>query len=137
MQNKFFLSLLIVSIVCYYPTIYGQQTVSKDMSEKVKKDRERGIVLPQNDVHYREVKSYVEEVPDADYIHASEAAHEAFRDIKFSIRIHWGVYSMWNMEASWPYLTMSNEKRMAYNELYKTFNPTAFDANEWMDFFKH
>ncbi|MDR3094211.1 MAG: alpha-L-fucosidase, partial [Bacteroidales bacterium] len=106
------------------------------MSEKVRKDRERGIVLPPSDVHYREVKSYVEEVPDDDYIHASEAAHEAFRDIKFSIRIHWGVYSMWNVEASWPLLNLSNEKKQEYQNLYKTFHPAEFDAQEWMDFFK-
>ncbi|GHT38977.1 alpha-L-fucosidase [Bacteroidia bacterium] len=95
-----------------------------------------GIVLPQSDIHYREVKSYVEEVPDDGYIHASEKAHKAFRDIKFSIRIHWGVYSMWNMEASWNLLTLPYDKRMEYNDLYKTFNPTEFDAQEWMDFFK-
>ncbi|MDR0814204.1 MAG: alpha-L-fucosidase [Bacteroidales bacterium] len=100
------------------------------------KDRERNIVLPQSDVHYREVKSYVEDVPDDDYIHASEKAHEAFRDIKFSIRIHWGVYSMLGVEASWPYLNMSPEKKMEYSELYKSFNPTEFDAQQWMDFFK-
>jgi alpha-L-fucosidase len=120
--NKLFLILIAIIVTA---SVFAQN-----------KDRERGIVLPKSDVHYKETKSYVEEVPDADYVHASEAAHEAFRDIKFSIRIHWGVYSMWGVEASIPYLNMSSEKKMAYNELYKSFNPTAFDAQEWMDFFK-
>jgi alpha-L-fucosidase len=106
------------------------------LSESVKKDRARNIVLPKSDGHYRQTRGYVEEVPDADYIHASEAAHEAFRDIKFSIRIHWGVYSEWELEASIPYLSMSKEKKMEYNELYNTFNPEGFDAQEWMSFFK-
>jgi alpha-L-fucosidase len=99
-------------------------------------EREKTLVLPQFDDHYRLVKHYVEEVPDADYVHASEAAYEAFRDIKFSIRIHWGVYSKWGIEASWPYLQFSPEKRMEYTQLYKTFNPVNFNAGEWMAFFK-
>jgi alpha-L-fucosidase len=107
-----------------------------EMSELVKKDRARGLVLPKSDWHYIETKSYVEDEPDADYLHASEEAHEAFRDIKFSIRIHWGVYSMLGVEASWPLLSISPEKKMEYQDLYKTFNPVDFNAQEWMDFFK-
>ncbi|MDR2859060.1 MAG: alpha-L-fucosidase, partial [Mediterranea sp.] len=108
----------------------------KEIAEKVKKDRERRIALPKSDSHYKVTKFYVEEEPDADYVHASEKAYESFRDIKYSIRIHWGVYSMLGVEASWPYLNMSSEKKTEYQNLYKTFNPTAFDAQEWMDFFK-
>ncbi|MDR3229782.1 MAG: alpha-L-fucosidase [Puniceicoccales bacterium] len=98
--------------------------------------REQSLRLPKSDVHYRMVRSYVEDVPDADYRHASEAAHEAFRDIKFSVRIHWGVYSMRNLEASWPYLRMPAKQKMEYQELYKKFNPVRFNADEWMEFFK-
>jgi len=99
-------------------------------------ERARNIVLPESDVHYQRIKHFIEDEPDADYIHASEKAYEAFRDIKFSIRIHWGVYSKWGIEASWSLLSMSNEKKQEYQNLYKTFNPTAFDAGEWMDLFK-
>jgi alpha-L-fucosidase len=37
---------------------------------------------------------------------------------------------------SWGFLQLSNEKKQEYNNLYKTFNPTGFDAQEWMDIFK-
>jgi alpha-L-fucosidase len=115
----------------------GKGTMSGGkLPELVKRDRARKIVLPKSDGHYATVKNYVEEIPDADYLHASEVAHEAFRDIKFSIRIHWGVYSKWKIEASWPLLKMTNAKKMEYNELYKTFNPEGFNAEEWMAFFK-
>jgi alpha-L-fucosidase len=102
------------------------------LSDLVKKDRARNIVLPKSDGHYIQTRNYAEDIPDADYIHASEAAHEAFRDIKFSIRIIWGVYSKWGIEASWPVLGYSNEKKQEYQQLYKQFNPTEFNAEQWM-----
>ena len=98
--------------------------------------RERSIFLPANDGHYRVVRDYIEDIPDSSYVHAPEEVYEAFRDIKFAIRIHWGVYSMWNVEASWPFLDWPSEKKQEYNQLYKTFNPVNFNAQEWMDFFK-
>jgi hypothetical protein len=79
-------------------SVYGQESVSEEkLSEAVKKDRERGIVLPKTDFHYQKVQFYVENEPDADYLHASEAAYEAFCDMKFAVRIHWGIYSIWEM----------------------------------------
>jgi alpha-L-fucosidase len=117
--------------------VYGQGVASNEsLSELVKKDRARGIKLPKSDFHYQKVQYYVEDEPDADYLHASEAAHDAFRDIKFAVRIHWGIYSILEMNGeSWGYLGLPNEKKMEYNNLYKTFNPVEFDAQEWMDFF--
>jgi alpha-L-fucosidase len=137
MKHKICLFLLSALIAVPFANVCGQKTVSQEtMAEKVKKDRARGIVLPHHAGHYEITKHYIEEEPDADYLHASEAAYEAFRDIKFSVRIHWGVYSMLGVEASWPLLEMSNEKKQEYQNLYKQFNPTEFDAQEWMDFFK-
>ena len=94
------------------------------------------VKLPKSDVHWRQVQSYVEETPQPDYHQASEAAREAFRDLKFGVRIHWGVYSMLGVDASWPFLKMSNADRQAYQHLYEKFNPVGFDADEWMRFFK-
>jgi len=94
------------------------------------------VKLPASDTHYQRVKGYVEDVPEADYHQASEAAREAFRDMKFGVRIHWGVYCLWETGESWPLLGYSNEKRQAYQQLYHQFNPTHFNAEEWMDLFE-
>ncbi len=81
--------------------------------------------------------SYIETTPIAEYHNAPGAAYEAFQDMKFGVRIHWGIYSIWHRGAeSWPYLPMSFADRQQYMSLYKTWNPTAFDANQWMDTFQ-
>ena len=109
----------------------------KAQSEKVAADRARNIYLPENDYHLRAVSPFVEREPDNDYLHAPDSAYEIFRDIKFSVRIHWGIYSIVQMNGeSWGFLNLSNEKKQEYNQLYKTFNPTKFNAGEWMSFFK-
>lgn len=96
----------------------------------------KNYTLPKNDVHYRNVKDYVEDKIDPDYHHPSAATIEAFRDIKFGVRIHWGLYSITAKgNESWPLLMLSNEEKQAYQELYKTWNPTGFNAEEWMKLF--
>ena len=93
--------------------------------------------LPSTDYHYKQTKPYVEDQPVPEYQHASPAAFEAFEDIKYGIRIHWGIYSIWaRANESWPFLTMSFAEKQQYQELYKTWNPTAFDADEWMKLFQ-
>jgi hypothetical protein len=39
---------------------------------------------------------------DADYRHATEESVERWRDLKFGMRIHWGLSSTLGMELSWP-----------------------------------
>ena len=79
---------------------------------------------------------YIEETPLPEYRWAPESACEAFRDMKFGVRIHWGVYSIWHRgNESWPFLKMSIEDHQQYNQLYKTWNPAGFDASEWMSLF--
>jgi alpha-L-fucosidase len=81
--------------------------------------------------------SYIEATPIAGYKCAPASAYEAFQDMKFGIRIHWGIYSIWHRGAeSWPFLKMSFADRQQYNDLYKTWNPQGFDADTWMDIFK-
>lgn len=92
--------------------------------------------LPKTDTHYRQVESYIEEVPVPEYHWASESAYEAFRDIKYGVRLHWGLYSIkGEPNESWPFLKLSIPERQRYQELYRTWNPTGFNADEWMDLF--
>lgn len=70
---------------------------------------------------------------DTDYHHAGEAALERWRDRKFGMRIHWGVYSVLGLDASWPTLHASDEFKNIYSTLFQVFNPTDFDADEWAD----
>jgi len=63
--------------------------------------------LPSTDFHYKRTKSYVEDQPVAQYQHASPAVIEAFEDIKYGVRIHWGIYSIWaSGNESWPFLVL-------------------------------
>ena len=73
---------------------------------------------------------------DPSYKHASPVAYERWRDLKYGLRIHWGVYSQYGCEASWPVLQMSREKKQAYFDSYQRFNPSQFDAEEWMQLFE-
>jgi alpha-L-fucosidase len=92
--------------------------------------------LPLTDPHYRYVKSYIEDRPIPEYRWASDAAYEAFRDMKYGIRIHWGIYSLAGFtRESWPFLDLSYSERAHYNQLYRTWNPTGFDADEWTSLF--
>ena len=98
-------------------------------------ESERNIQLPAK--YYRDYAFYIEKEVDPDYQHASVEAHEAFRDMKFGVRIHFGLYSIkeWRGE-SWPFLNQSYRKRQAYQEMYKTWNPAGFDAEAWIQFFE-
>jgi len=95
------------------------------------------LALPETDVHYNDVRMYVENTPIEGYEHASEKAREDFRDIKFGVRIHWGLYTKLQLQQeSWPFLKMSYEDRQKYQALYREFMPECFSAEEWMRFFK-
>lgn len=95
------------------------------------------VRAPTTERHLKKVQSYVERDPVPDYQHASEAAYEAFRDLKFGIRIHWGLYAIWSKGGeSWPFLRFDNATKQKYQELHKTWNPQHFDAEEWMRFFE-
>jgi alpha-L-fucosidase len=92
---------------------------------------------PDNEGHMLQVNAYVEREPDADYAHAPAEAREAFLDMKYGVRIHWGLYTLWQLRnESWPFLRMSNQRRQAYQQLYHQFHPQHFDAGEWMSLFR-
>ena len=59
--------------------------------------------LPATDADYQRSKNYVEDIPIHQYHCASDAAVEDFKDIKFGLRIHWGIYSNFGRpNESWP-----------------------------------
>ena len=73
---------------------------------------------------------------DPSYHHAPQSAIEAFKDRKFGIRIHWGLYCLIGSDASWALAGANQEFWGIYNVLYQFFNPTGFDADAWMDLFQ-
>jgi alpha-L-fucosidase len=90
--------------------------------------------LPATDLDYQRSRSYVEEIPIDGYHWASQRAVENFKDIKFGLRIHWGIYSLFGKPGeSWPFLTLPFEQRQSYNQAYKNWNPQEFDADGWMN----
>lgn len=65
---------------------------------------------------------------------ANIAARKWFRDAKFGLFIHWGVYSVLG-EGEW----VMNIKKMSvqdYEKLPPRFNPAEFDAAEWVSLAK-
>jgi len=75
-------------------------------------------------------------VEEAPYVPTPEnlAAREWFQDARFGIFIHWGVYSVLG-RGEW---VMNIEKLPVseYEKLPPQFNPTKFDAAEWVALFK-
>jgi len=90
--------------------------------------------LPKTDVNYIHTMPFVEEIPVPEYTWASDEAYEAFLDMKYGVRLHWGIYSIWKLQKeSWPFLGhvppyFDFAKRQEYNQLYKIWNPQGFDA---------
>ncbi|WP_262890629.1 alpha-L-fucosidase [Spirosoma aureum] len=63
------------------------------------------------------------------------AARKAFQDDKFGLFIHWGVYSILG-DGEW----VMNQRQIPikdYEKLPTFFNPTAFDAKEWVTMAKN
>ena len=81
---------------------------------------------------------------DEDYVHAGSQALERWWDRKFGIQICWGIYSMiGNGPEVWPLahpeeygLGTGSTFRIQYEELYKTWNPSGFNADEWCNLFQ-
>ena len=65
---------------------------------------------------------------------ANLAAREAFQDARFGMFVHWGVYSVLG-DGEW---VMNNKKIPIadYEKLPPLFNPTEFDAAEWVSLAK-
>jgi alpha-L-fucosidase len=72
---------------------------------------------------------------DDDYRHAGEAALERWQDWKWGLRIHWGLYAAYDTHESWIISEHKNDTNwlMNYYASYQWFNPTNFNADQWMD----
>jgi alpha-L-fucosidase len=92
--------------------------------------------LPKKDSHFAVTSGYIEDDPVTEYTWASDEAYNDFLDMKFGVRLHWGIYSRLQLQnESWPFLKMTLNERQAYQEMYKTWDPVGFNADEWVDLF--
>ena len=80
---------------------------------------------------YRDMETSTLTKVDPAYLHAPPEAVERWKDWKFGLRIHWGVYSMMGSDASWALPYSSREFRQIYGTRYQFFNPSDFDAHAW------
>ena len=96
-------------------------------------EREKTLRFPQSVVKNTANNA----TPDPDYRHASAAAYDAFRAMKYGVRIHWGLYSQLPAaRESWSFLPLSDAERQKYLESSQEWNPRGFNADEWMQFFE-
>ena len=72
---------------------------------------------------------------DAEYTHAGQAALDRWMDWKWGLRIHWGLYCMFNGQESWIITQHLKDKEWQknYYASYQRFNPSGFDAAQWME----
>lgn len=93
--------------------------------------------LPKTDKEYVRTSGYVEEDPLPEYKWASDSAYEAFKDMKYGVRIHWGLYSIIQQDKeSWPLIRLPHTEKQKYFDMAKTWNPTGFNADAWMGLFE-
>jgi alpha-L-fucosidase len=71
---------------------------------------------------------------DADYRHAGPKVLDQWMDWKWGLRIHWGLYTLFDGQESWIIKDHLDDKEWQrnYYASYQQFNPTGFDADEWM-----
>jgi len=75
----------------------------------------------------------------ADYLKAGPEQMRQWRDLKFGLFVHWGPVSLMGAEISW---SRGGERRgrkgtgeipvEVYDNLYRSFYPIEFDANQWV-----
>jgi alpha-L-fucosidase len=63
----------------------------------------------------------------------NKKAIEKFQDLKLGVSIHWGPNAQAGEEISWSRGKETDAK--VYDQLYKTFNPTKYNADAWMKVF--
>jgi alpha-L-fucosidase len=98
-------------------------------------DRDGRIIVGRSGTHHWQ--PYMAEADMSDYSHASPEAYEKFKDLKYGLRIHWGIYALLHGRESW---IINKKKNLAfqgiYHNLYKGWYPSDFNAGEWADIMK-
>lgn len=68
--------------------------------------------------------------PERDWLKPDPAALQAWQEMRFGMFIHWGPVSLTGHEIGW---SRGRETPVEeYDQLYKKFNPTKFDADAWV-----
>ena len=100
-------------------------------------DQEGRIIRGRAGTHHWQ--PYMTHADLSDYKHAPEASYEGFRDLKYGLRIHWGIYSILHGRESWIIQQKIREGedpleyQGMYHDLYKSWYPVNFDAEAWTD----
>jgi alpha-L-fucosidase len=63
-------------------------------------------------------------------IYTNEESLKRFQDMRFGLSIHWGPNSVAGKEISWSRGDLTPKEE--YDNFYKQFNPTKFNADEWV-----
>lgn len=78
--------------------------------------------------------TYAEEGDKYPEIITNQKALKEFQDMKFGMFVHWGPVSLRGTEIGWSRgREVPNEE---YDQLYTEFNPTKFNADEWIKILK-
>ena len=128
MMKKVIFVLLILSIP---GTCLLSQQVYKPVDQV---DADGRIIRGRDGTHHWQ--PYMKNADLSDYHHAPVETVERFKDLKYGIRIHWGIYSIVNGRESWVIKEHDSDIlafQGLYNNLYKAWYPYAFDADKWTD----
>ncbi len=76
---------------------------------------------------------------DPGFRHPPQMSIDAWKDLKYGLRIHWGLYCMDPDKKTGESWKLGDYKTnpadyARYQDWYKTFNPVKYDPNSWIDF---
>jgi alpha-L-fucosidase len=128
---------LIVALLFQFLALSGFPQQDRPDAPTDQPDEKGKIIKGRSGTHHWQ--PYMSEADLSDYQHAPEQSYEAFRDLKYGIRIHWGIYSILHGRESWIIQQKiregenSLEYQGMYHDLYKSWYPQNFDADAWTD----
>lgn len=115
--------------------VYAQKTEVYQPVDQI--DADGKIIKGRSGTHHWQ--PYMKDADLSDYHHAPEESVEKFKDFKYGIRIHWGIYSIMHGRESWIIARdlFNGPAPLAYqglyHDLYRAWYPAAFDAGKWTD----